>query len=163
MQCICCSFCSARLFPFKRGVVFIHFFNLLLHVLFFITFADYVVVFLYRSAVAASRPRHVSVGSGSVPRVGGDAVFKHYSHIAMGVAFVLVGFVGQRHFAGRRLAPCTAFRVTSVATNRKKQQQKRGRLGRSILFFATTKKRPPWSVDTVFRVDYLRFFYAMFA
>jgi len=87
-----------------------------------------------------------------VSRVGGDAVFKHYSHIAMGVAFVLVGFAGQRHFAGRRLAPCTAFRVASVAkqigkNNNKKeaalvgrycfsQQQKRGRLGRSILFFA---------------------------
>ncbi len=59
---------------------------------------------------------------GSVSRVGGDAVFKPYSHTATGVVVVLVRFVFTlRLFAGRRLAPRTVFsRVTSVAKNAQK-------------------------------------------
>ena len=76
----------------------------------------------YRSAVAAFRPLHVSVGLGSVSRVGGDAVFKPYSHTATGVVVVLVRLVFiLRLFAGRRFAPRTVFsRVTSVAKNAQK-------------------------------------------
>ena len=59
VQCICCSFCSARLFPFKRGVVFIHFFNLLLYVLFLFAFAD---LLLYFDTALRLRP----VGHGTL-------------------------------------------------------------------------------------------------
>ena len=52
-------FCSARLFPFKRGVVFIHFFNLLLYVLFLFTFAD---LLLYFDTALRLRP----VGHGTL-------------------------------------------------------------------------------------------------